>query len=71
MKMVVEVNLSEEEYEVLEDRASKCNVGISEYMRRAMLEKLEDDEDIEAADLAYAEYLKNPVVYSSAEVWEE
>ena len=32
-----------------------------EAIRRAVLEKLEDEEDIRAADKAYAEYLKNPV----------
>ena len=67
--MKIEVNLSEEEFDILEERASKNNVGISEYVHRAMLEKLEDDEDIEAANAAYAEYLKNPVAYSSDEVF--
>ena len=69
--MKIEVNLSEEEFDILEEVASKKNVGISEYVHRAMLEKLEDDEDLEAAEKAYAEYLKNPVVYSHAEVWGE
>lgn len=67
--MKIEVNLSEEEFNILEERASKNNIGISEYMRRAMLEKLEDDEDIEAANAAYAEYLKNPVASPADEVW--
>ena len=67
--MKIEVNLSEEEFDILEDRASKSNVGISEYVHRAMLEKLEDDEDIEAANVAYKKYLENPVAYSSDEVF--
>lgn len=68
---MIEINLSEEEFNILEDRATKNNVGVSEYVRRAMLEKLENDEDLEAANAAYAEYLENPIVYSHAEVWRE
>ncbi len=67
--MKIEVNLSEEEFNILEERASKNNIGISEYMRRAMLEKLEDDEDLEAANAAYAEYLKNSVATPADEVF--
>ena len=67
--MKIEVNLSEEEFNILEDRAIKNNVGMSEYVRRAMLEKLEDDDDIEAANAAYKKYLENPVTYSADEVF--
>ena len=69
--MKIEVNLSEEEFEILEDRASKSNVGISEYVHRAMLEKLEDDEDIEAANAAYKEYLNDGEIISHKDFWQE
>lgn len=68
--MRIEVNLSEEEFDILEDVASENNVGISEYVRRALLEKLEDEDDIKWANAAYAEYLKNPVASPASEVWE-
>ena len=67
--MKIEVVISDEEFEILEERASKNNVSISEYVRCATLEKLENDDDIEAADKAYSEYLKNPVTYSAKEVF--
>ena len=67
--MKIEVVISDEEFEILEERASKNNVSISEYVRGATLEKLENDDDIEAADKAYSEYLKNPVTYSAEEVF--
>ena len=68
--MKVEVNLSEEEFEILEDIAGYKKIGIADFIHDALLEKLEDEEDIRAADKAYAEYLKNPVAYSHEEVWE-
>ena len=67
--MKIEVNLSEEEFDILEDRASKSNVGISEYIHRAMLEKLEDEDDLKWANAAYEEYLKNPVASPAEDVW--
>ena len=67
--MKVEVNLSKEEFEILEDIAGYKKVDISDFIHSALLEKLEDEEDIRAADKAYAEYLKNPVAYSHDEVW--
>lgn len=67
--MNITVNLSEEEFEILEDVASENDVGISEYVRRALLEKLEDEDDIKWANAVYAEYVKNPVASPAEEVW--
>ena len=67
--MKVEVNLSEEEFEILEDIAGYKKIGIADFIHDALLEKLEDEEDIRAADKAYAEYLKNPVASPAEEVF--
>ena len=40
-------------------------------MRRAALEKIEDELDIRAAEKAYAEYLADPVTYSLDEIEKE
>lgn len=62
---------SDKAYDVLEELAERCDVSISEFARRALLEKMEDTEDIFAADEAYADYLKNPVTISHDELFRE
>ena len=58
---LITVNVKDEALKHLEDYAERKDISVSEFIRRAVLEKLEDEEDIQAADAAYAEYLKNPV----------
>ncbi|MBR4643067.1 MAG: ribbon-helix-helix protein, CopG family [Selenomonadaceae bacterium] len=58
---LITVNIQDEALNRLEDYTEKKDISVSEFIRRAVLEKLEDEEDIQAADAAYAEYLKNPV----------
>ncbi|MBQ3725625.1 MAG: CopG family transcriptional regulator [Selenomonadaceae bacterium] len=65
---LITVNLNDEALKVLEECAERKDISVSEFIRRAVLEKLEDEEDIRAADEAYAEYLKNPVTYSLEEI---
>ena len=59
---LITVNIKDEALEVLEECAERKDISVSEFIRRAVLEKLEDEEDIRAANEAYAEYLKNPVM---------
>ena len=68
---LITVNINDKALEVLEDYASEKDISVSEFIRRAVLEKLEDIEDIRAADKAYAEYLKNPVTISHEQFWRE
>ena len=68
---LITVNINDKALEVLEDYASEKDISVSEFLRRAVLEKLEDIEDIRAADKAYAEYLKNPVTISHEQFWQE
>ena len=68
---LVTVNINDKALEVLENYAERKDISVSEFIRRAVLEKLEDIEDTEAADKAYAEYLKNPVTISHEKFWRE
>ena len=68
---LITVNINDKALEVLEDYASEKDISVSEFIRRAVLEKLEDIEDIRAAEEAYAEYLKNPVTISHEQFWRE
>lgn len=60
----VTVNFRDEAVELMKEFAAKKGLTLSEYCKQAILDRLEDDEDIRDADAAYAEYLKNPVTYS-------
>ena len=67
---MVEVTLTfhEKAIELMKDFAAKKGITLTEYCKQAVLDRLEDDEDIRDADAAYAEYLKNPVTYSLKEI---
>ena len=67
----ISFEFSDKAYDVLEELAARCDVSISEFARRALLEKMEDTEDIFAADEAMREYLENPVTISHAQLCKE
>ena len=72
MKRVeVTVSLTEGAVELIKGFAAKKGITLEEYCKQAILDHLEDDEDIRDADAAYAEYLKNPVTLSHEEFWRE
>ena len=68
---LITVNINDKALEVLENYAERKDISVSEFIRRAVLEKLEDEEDIRAANEAYAEYLKNPVTIPHEQFWRE
>ena len=68
---LITVNLNDEALKVLEECAERKDISVSEFIRRAVLEKLEDEEDIRSANEAYAEYLKNPVTIPHKQFWQE
>lgn len=65
---VLSVRMSEVEYRALEKFAKANNVSMNQAIKSAFFEKLEDEYDIEIFDKAYAEYLKDPVLYTLDEV---
>lgn len=69
--MTVSLRLSEDDTRLIKDYARLHGVTVSEFMRRAALEKIEDELDIRAAEKAYAEYLADPVTYSLDEIEKE
>lgn len=68
--MRISFEINDKTYEVMEQFAADKDISVSEYIRRALLERLEDEEDIRAADKAMAEYRANPVSYPANEVFE-
>ena len=68
---IITFEFSDKAYDVLEKVAERCDVSISEFARRALLEKMEDTEDLIAAEEAMRDYLENPVTISHEQLWRE
>ena len=60
----VTITFRDEAVALMKEFAAKKGLTLTEYCKQAILDRLEDDEDIRDADAAYAEYLKNPVTYT-------
>ncbi len=69
--MTMTVRMGDEETRLIKDYARLHGITVSDFMRRAALEKIEDELDIRAAEKAYAEYLADPVTYSLDEIEKE
>ena len=69
--MSVSVRLSENENALFRDYAAIQGLSVSEMIRRAVLEKIEDEYDIVLAEEAYRNFLDNPKTYSHDEAWKE
>ena len=66
--MTMTLRISDEDSRLIKDFAKLHGISASELMRRAALEKIEDELDVRAAEKAYAEYLADPVTYSHEEM---
>ena len=69
--MVVSIRMTNEEKELADAYAKLNGVSLSEAIKRAYFEKIEDEYDSALADAAMREYEKNPgKTYSMKEVKE-
>ncbi len=66
--MVLTLRVNDKERSLIEQTAKVYGMSMSEFMRHAIFEKLEDEFDLKAYKEAKAEYEKNPVVYTFDEV---
>jgi uncharacterized protein (DUF1778 family) len=66
--MTMTLRINEEDSQLIRDYARLHGITVSEFLRRAALEKIEDELDIRAAEKAYADYLADPVTYSHEEM---
>ena len=69
--MTLTLRINEEDSQLIRDYARLHGITVSEFLRRAALEKIEDELDIRAAEKAYADYLADPVTYSHEEIMKE
>ena len=66
--MVVSIRMTEEERQLADAYAKINGVSLSEAIKRAYFEKIEDEYDIALADAALREYEKNPKTYTHEEI---
>lgn len=69
--MTVSVRLNEEDEKLIKTYAEMNNISLSDLIRNAVLEKIEEEYDLKCYEKAIKEYKKNPVTYSLKEVEEE
>lgn len=66
--MTISLRLSDRESDLFKRYADMHGISVSDLVRQSVLSRIEDEFDLQAYDKAYAEYRKNPVTYSHAEV---
>ncbi|AFM02121.1 Ribbon-helix-helix protein, copG family [Desulfitobacterium dehalogenans ATCC 51507] len=69
--MIIFIRLSPAEAKLIKGYAKKKNQSVSDVMRKAILEQIEDEYDLELYEKAMTEYRKDPVTYSLDEVEKE
>lgn len=69
--MTISVRLNEEDTALIKAYADMNNLSLSDLIRNAVLEKIEDEYDLECYEKAMEEYNKNPKTYTLEEVKEE
>ena len=69
--MVISIRMTEEEKRLADAYAKLNGVSLSEAIKRAYFEKIEDEYDVALADAALREYEKNPKTYTLKELMEE
>ena len=66
--MSITLRLSDEDALLIGSYAELNGISVSELVRKAVIEKIEDEIDIELARKALAEYEADPVTYTHDEV---
>lgn len=64
----LQIHLSYDEYKILKKFSVENKVSMSKALKDTFFEKLEDEHDLKTFDKAYAEYLKNPITYTTEEI---
>ncbi|MBR0420002.1 MAG: ribbon-helix-helix protein, CopG family [Erysipelotrichaceae bacterium] len=69
--MTISLRLSEEDTKLIKDYAKVNNMSVSDLIRQAVIEKIEDEIDLAAYNKAVEAYKKNPKTYTLDEVEKE
>ena len=69
--MTISVRLSDKDTKLIKAYADMNNISLSDLVRNAVIEKIEDEYDLECYKKAMEEYKKNPKTYTMEEVKKE
>ncbi len=69
--MTVSLRLNKEEEMLIKKYAELKNMSLSDLFRNALMEKIEDEYDLESYKKAMKEYQENPKTYTLEEVKKE
>lgn len=69
--MTISLRLNDEDTMLFKKYAEIKGITISELVRQSVMERIEDEFDLQAYETAVQEYRKNPVTYSLDEVEKE
>ena len=69
--MTISVRLNEEDTALFKSYAALNNITLSELVRNAVMEKIEEEFDLKCYEDAIREYRENPKTYSLEEVERE
>ena len=71
IKMTISVRLNEEDTELIKAYAKINKTTLSELVRNAIMEKIEDEYDLECYKKAMKKYKEDPTTYTLEEVKKE
>lgn len=69
--MTISVRLNEADTELIKSYAALKNISVSELVRQAVIEKIEDEIDLKLFDEAMEDFKKNPKTYTLDEAEKE
>ncbi|MBR6504874.1 MAG: ribbon-helix-helix protein, CopG family [Clostridia bacterium] len=69
--MTISVRLNDKDTELIKAYAEMNNISLSDLVRNAIMEKIEDEYDLECYKKAMSSYKKNPKTYTLDEVKKE
>lgn len=69
--MAISLRLSDEDSSLIKDYAKVHGMSVSELIRQAVIEKIEDEYDLKAYEKAMKKYQSNPKTYTLDEVEKE
>ena len=69
--MTISVRLNDEDTNIIKAYAEMNNISLSDLIRNAIMEKIEDEYDLECYQKAVKKYRQNPKTYTLDEVKKE
>ena len=69
--MTISVRLNDKDTELIKAYAEINNISLSDLIRNAVIEKIENEYDLECYEKAMKEYKENPKTYTMEEVKKE